>query len=227
MIAKGHYGKAIEIPYVFTDRVVGESKLNQKEIFNYLKQLRKLYFGAHPSGGEEVVSPTPEWLRIRRGKDADARDAALWSKCPVCGEVLYRRDLAANLYVCTKCGHHFRMGAYDRISSIVDGDFTEVGADILPGDPLGWADKKSYPVKLSGDREKSGLSEARRVRVRRRSAATTWRSASWISTFAAGRWAPSSANASRCCSKKRANAAFRASSLRHRAARGWKKACSR
>ena len=43
VIAKGHYGKAIEIPYVFTDRVAGESKLNEKEIFNYLKQLRKLY----------------------------------------------------------------------------------------------------------------------------------------------------------------------------------------
>jgi acetyl-CoA carboxylase carboxyl transferase subunit beta len=104
--------------------------------------------------------PTPEWLRIRRGAGAETRDAALWSKCPVCGEVLYRRDLAANLYVCTKCGHHFRMGAYDRISAIVDGDFTEVGAEIVPGDPLGWADKKSYPVKLNGDREKSGLSEA-------------------------------------------------------------------
>ncbi|HET9097009.1 MAG TPA: polyprenol monophosphomannose synthase [Candidatus Baltobacteraceae bacterium] len=43
VIAKGHYGKAIEVPYVFTDRVVGQSKMNQKEIFNYLKQLRKLY----------------------------------------------------------------------------------------------------------------------------------------------------------------------------------------
>ncbi len=45
VIAKGHYGKALEIPYVFTDRVFGESKLNEKEIFNYLKQLRKLYAG--------------------------------------------------------------------------------------------------------------------------------------------------------------------------------------
>jgi dolichol-phosphate mannosyltransferase len=45
VIAKGHYGKAIEVPYVFTDRVVGESKLNQKEIVNYLKQLGKLYAG--------------------------------------------------------------------------------------------------------------------------------------------------------------------------------------
>lgn len=43
VVAKAHYGKAIEIPYVFTDRIAGESKLNQSEIFNYLKQLRKLY----------------------------------------------------------------------------------------------------------------------------------------------------------------------------------------
>jgi dolichol-phosphate mannosyltransferase len=43
VIAKAKYGKAIEVPYMFVDRIVGESKLNQKEIFNYLKQLRKLY----------------------------------------------------------------------------------------------------------------------------------------------------------------------------------------
>jgi dolichol-phosphate mannosyltransferase len=43
VIAKARYGTAIEIPYVFTDRVAGESKLNQREIFNYLKQLTRLY----------------------------------------------------------------------------------------------------------------------------------------------------------------------------------------
>lgn len=102
----------------------------------------------------------PEWLRSRRSKNADSRDAALWSKCPSCGEVLYRRDLAANLFVCTKCHHHFRMSAHDRISTLIDGDFTEIGAHIKPGDPLGWADKKTYAVKLAGDKEKSGLSEA-------------------------------------------------------------------
>jgi dolichol-phosphate mannosyltransferase len=41
--AKATYGKAVEIPYVFKDRVLGESKLNGKEIGNYLKQLRRLY----------------------------------------------------------------------------------------------------------------------------------------------------------------------------------------
>jgi len=105
--------------------------------------------------------PMPEWLSSRRAKEEKpAADAALWSKCPKCGEVLYRRDLAANLFVCTRCGHHFRMGAYDRIASIVDGDFAEIGGEVVAGDPLGWTDKKTYPAKLSGDRERSGLSES-------------------------------------------------------------------
>jgi dolichol-phosphate mannosyltransferase len=43
VIVKGQYGNVLEVPYVFKDRIVGESKLNQKEIWNYLKQLRKLY----------------------------------------------------------------------------------------------------------------------------------------------------------------------------------------
>ncbi|HEY2554701.1 MAG TPA: polyprenol monophosphomannose synthase [Candidatus Cybelea sp.] len=43
VIAKAHYGKAVEIPYVFTDRVACQSKLNEREIFNYLRQLRRLY----------------------------------------------------------------------------------------------------------------------------------------------------------------------------------------
>lgn len=43
VIAKAHYGKAVEVPYVFTDRVAGESKLNEREIFNYIRQLKRLY----------------------------------------------------------------------------------------------------------------------------------------------------------------------------------------
>jgi dolichol-phosphate mannosyltransferase len=43
VIAKANYGRAIEVPYVFTDRVAGTSKLNQNEIFNYLKQLGRIY----------------------------------------------------------------------------------------------------------------------------------------------------------------------------------------
>jgi dolichol-phosphate mannosyltransferase len=43
VIAKARYGRALEVPYVFSDRVAGQSKLNQGEIFNYLRQLRRIY----------------------------------------------------------------------------------------------------------------------------------------------------------------------------------------
>ena len=104
--------------------------------------------------------PMPDWLLRLREKDVSAEDAALWTKCPACGEMLYRKDLEANLSVCTKCGYHFRMNAYDRINTLVDADFVEIGMEYIPGDPLGWVDKRSYPEKLEADRIKSNLSEA-------------------------------------------------------------------
>jgi dolichol-phosphate mannosyltransferase len=45
VIAKAHYGRVLEVPYVFTDRIAGTSKLNQKEILNYLRQLGRIYRG--------------------------------------------------------------------------------------------------------------------------------------------------------------------------------------
>ena len=35
----------------------------------------------------------------------------LWVKCPDCSQVIYNKDLAANLSVCPKCTHHFRINA--------------------------------------------------------------------------------------------------------------------
>jgi len=101
----------------------------------------------------------PDWLRRRRSAAEVNDEGALWTKCPKCSEVLYRRDLTANLFVCPRCHYHFRLSAFDRILMLVDADFVEIGNDILPGDPLGWVDKKTYPQKLSADREKSQLSE--------------------------------------------------------------------
>jgi acetyl-CoA carboxylase carboxyl transferase subunit beta len=51
------------------------------------------------------------------------------------------------------------MTAFDRISTLIDSDFIEIGNEVLPGDPLKWVDKKAYTAKLAADREKSQLSE--------------------------------------------------------------------
>jgi dolichol-phosphate mannosyltransferase len=52
VIVKAKYGKALEVPYVFTDRVAGESKLNSGEIMNYLKQLSRLYLSYMRDNGK-------------------------------------------------------------------------------------------------------------------------------------------------------------------------------
>jgi acetyl-CoA carboxylase beta subunit len=139
--------------------------------------------------------------------------------------MLYRKDLEANLSVCTKCTYHFRMHAYDRINMLVDGDFIEIGMEMLPGDPLGWVDKRPYPAKLEADRKKSNLSEAV---VTGFATLDGFPVALGVMDFNfRERWARSWANASRICSKKRIDAACRASSLPQAVARGWKKVCSR
>jgi acetyl-CoA carboxylase carboxyl transferase subunit beta len=101
----------------------------------------------------------PEWLRIRRGPQQALEEQAQWTKCPKCSTLLYRPDLAKNLFVCSTCRYHFRMHAFDRIAMLIDADFAEIGGDIVPGDPLEWTDKTSYPQKLAKDREKSKLTE--------------------------------------------------------------------
>ena len=44
----------------------------------------------------------------------------LWSKCPECGQVVYRKDLLANASVCSNCGYHHRIFSAERISIIAD-----------------------------------------------------------------------------------------------------------
>ena len=45
----------------------------------------------------------------------------LWVKCPGCSQVIYNKDLAANLNVCPKCAHHFRLNAAERLRMLFDG----------------------------------------------------------------------------------------------------------
>ena len=50
----------------------------------------------------------------------------LWVKCPACAQVIYNKDLAANLQVCPKCSHHFRLTALERLRHLFDdGEFQE------------------------------------------------------------------------------------------------------
>src|SRR5579862_5373824 len=85
----------------------------------------------------------------------------LWVKCPGCGQIIYNKDLAANLSVCPKCSHHFRLGASDRLRSLFDGEhWTEHFANLASNDPLHFVDTKAYRDRLAAAQAATGGNDA-------------------------------------------------------------------
>jgi len=85
----------------------------------------------------------------------------LWEKCPGCDAILYTKDLVANLQVCDKCGHHFRLGAVERLSMLFDGGtWQEMAPSLRSNDPLRFTDTKPYADRLRKTIASTGRSDA-------------------------------------------------------------------
>lgn len=81
----------------------------------------------------------------------------LWIKCNNCGKALYKDDLKNNYMVCS-CGYHFRIGARERISQIIDnGTFIEYDKSMKSSNPLNF---KGYEDKVDSFRESTNTEEA-------------------------------------------------------------------
>ena len=75
----------------------------------------------------------PEAQQSARGRTPDGQ----WLRCDGCGEILYRKTLETNYFICPRCGHHFRIPP-DRYIEIIldDGRLEELDADLAASDPL-------------------------------------------------------------------------------------------
>jgi len=83
----------------------------------------------------------------------------LWVKCPGCAQIIYNKDLAANLSVCPKCAHHFRLTAAERLRVLFDDEWTEHDRDLVSTDPLRFTDLKPYKSRLKAGFEATGLKD--------------------------------------------------------------------
>ena len=73
----------------------------------------------------------------------------LWTKCPACGQMLFHRELEANLNVCHACGHHMRIDAKRRLGVLFDnGEYTRIELPKPVVDPLKFRDSKRYVDRL-------------------------------------------------------------------------------
>jgi len=84
----------------------------------------------------------------------------LWVKCPTCAQIIYNKDLAASLSVCTKCSHHFRLTAAERLRTLFDGDWREYDSGLTSTDPLQFTDTKPYRKRLDASIAGTGLNDA-------------------------------------------------------------------
>jgi len=81
----------------------------------------------------------------------------IWVKCPDCGEILYRKEVERNQWVCVRCTHHFRISAADYIQLLVDPDsFEEFFSEIASLDPLRFKDSQRYADRLKAALAKGG-----------------------------------------------------------------------
>jgi len=84
----------------------------------------------------------------------------LWVKCPGCAQAIYNKDLAANLNVCPKCAHHFRVNATERLRMLFDAEWVEHDPSLVSTDPLNFTDTKSYKSRLKAGQESTGVKDA-------------------------------------------------------------------
>ncbi|MGD0546314.1 MAG: acetyl-CoA carboxylase, carboxyltransferase subunit beta [Terracidiphilus sp.] len=104
--------------------------------------------------GEYVYGP--------KGAAAESRvrTEGLWIKCAGCKAPVWKADLLANLNVCPRCQHHFKIGARQRIDLLLEPGYDLVDRGLRSTDPLNFADVQSYKARLKKAQQATGLDDA-------------------------------------------------------------------
>ncbi len=115
--------------------------------------------------GEYAAVAVPVAGEADGGNGADAgertvRTEGLWIKCIGCRQTIWKAELVANLNVCPKCQHHFKLSARKRMEMLLEPGFELVDTGLRSTDPLNFTDVKPYKQRLIKAREETGLADA-------------------------------------------------------------------
>jgi acetyl-CoA carboxylase carboxyl transferase subunit beta len=110
--------------------------------------------------GDEDGGSVPEENGAAASAEKRVKTEGLWTKCEACKTVLWKADLDANLQVCPKCGKHFRLGARERVESLLEPGYELVDLELKSTDPLKFVDLKPYKARLRKAQDETGLNDA-------------------------------------------------------------------
>src|SRR5207237_8385564 len=112
-----------------------------------------------PSGTKTTYAKKPK-LGSTKSKKRDIPEG-LWMKCPKCSTMIFDKELDDNLKVCAKCGHHFPIGARERINALVETcSFEEMDAQMRSVDVLKSNGVAASTDKLEDYQKSTGLKDA-------------------------------------------------------------------
>src|SRR6478609_8067371 len=85
----------------------------------------------------------------------------LWIKCPETGQLVFYKDVEANLFVIPGSNYHMRMAALARLKSVFDNEtWFDIAVPEVPVDPLKFRDERRYADRIKDARAKTGLNDA-------------------------------------------------------------------
>ena len=85
----------------------------------------------------------------------------LWLKCDGCSQVIWRKGLDENQWLCEKCGYHFKLDALARLALLFDdGEIEFHDKTLTSNDPLGFTDSKPYKRRLAENLQTTGQPDA-------------------------------------------------------------------
>src|SRR6266566_2797008 len=85
----------------------------------------------------------------------------LWIKCPETGQLVFYKDVEANLFVIPGSNYHMRMTATARLKSMFDNEtWFDIALPEVALDPLKFRDERRYIDRLKDARSKTGLNDA-------------------------------------------------------------------
>ena len=73
---------------------------------------------------------------------------------------MWKKNLDANLRICPKCRHHFRLTAALCLELLLDSRLVEHDGALATNDPLKFADTQPYAARLKETRRKLGKADA-------------------------------------------------------------------
>jgi acetyl-CoA carboxylase carboxyl transferase subunit beta len=86
----------------------------------------------------------------------------LWIKCDNCSEILYKRHLERNFWICSNCNYHFRITSEQYMNYLLDGG-TFIEEYLTDLETIDFLNFPGYKEKIRELKEKTKLNESSRV----------------------------------------------------------------